>query len=74
MSRTVRLAIGLVGLIPVIGIAGGALVAAGVEGFAVGWIALGVGVVWMAFVIWWATRVPRSSKPSMIGIQPRKRP
>ena len=58
MSRAVRMGIGLVSLIPVIGIAGGVLLAIGVEGMAVGWLALGVGVVWFAIVMWWAMRVP----------------
>ncbi len=50
--------IGLVSLIPVMGIAGGILVAAGVEGLAVGWITLGIGVVWFAIVAWWARQAP----------------
>jgi len=70
MSRALRLAIGLVGLIAVIGIAGGVLVAAGVEGAAVAWIALGVGTVWLAFVIWWARQAPEGEKPSSIWRPP----
>jgi hypothetical protein len=58
MSRAVRLAIGFVALIPLMGIAGGLLVAAGVEGLAVGWITLGIGVVWTILVVWWALRAP----------------
>ena len=72
VSRALRLGIGFVGLIPVMGITSGALVAAGVEGLAVGWLALGVGVVWMALVIWWVRRVPRGEGPSMLGIKPKK--
>ena len=58
MSRAVRLGIGLVALIPLMGITGGALVAAGVEGLMVGWITLGVGIVWMILVSVWALRAP----------------
>ena len=58
MSRAVRLGIGLVALIPVMGITGGVLVAAGVEGLMVGWITLAVGVVWVVLVAVWARRVP----------------
>jgi hypothetical protein len=62
VSRAVRMGIGLVSLIPVIGIAGAVLVAVGVEGLAVGWLALGIGVVWFALVMWWATRVPAAKR------------
>ncbi len=58
MSRAVRLGIGLVALIPVMAITGGVLVAAGVEGLTVGWITLGVGILWMILVAVWARRVP----------------
>lgn len=58
MSRAVRIGIGLVSLIPVMGIAGGILVAVGVEGLAVGWLTLAIGVVWFALVMWWAFQVP----------------
>lgn len=58
MSRAMRLGIGLVALIPVMGITGGVLVAAGVEGLMVGWITLAVGVVWVVLVVVWARRVP----------------
>lgn len=58
MSRAVRLGIGLVALIPVMAITGGALVAADVEGLTVGWITLGVGVLWMILIAVWAMRVP----------------
>ncbi len=58
MSRALRMGIGLVSLIPVMGIAGGVLVAIGVEGAAVGWLALAVGVAWFALMAWWALRVP----------------
>jgi hypothetical protein len=50
--------IGLVSLIPVMGIAGGLLVAAGVEGLTVGWLTLGIGLLWFALVMWWALRAP----------------
>jgi hypothetical protein len=50
--------IGLVSLIPVIGIAIAVLLAIGVEGAAVGWLALGVGMVWFAVVMWWAMKAP----------------
>jgi hypothetical protein len=70
MSRALRLGIGLVGLIPVIGITGGALVAAGVEGLAVAWIALAVGVVWIALVVWWVRQAPEGKKPSSVWRPP----
>mgnify|MGYP001557406534 CR=1 FL=1 len=58
MSRAVRMGIGLVSLIPVMAIAIAALLAIGVEGAAVGWLALGIGMVWFAFMAWWALRAP----------------
>lgn len=68
MSRAMRLGLGLVGLIPVIGITGGALVAAGVEGLTAAWIALGVAVVWVAFVVWWVRRAPEGSRESSVSL------
>ena len=53
------MAIGLAALIPVIGVTGGTLVAAGVEGLAVGWISLAVGEVWIGIVIWWTNKAPK---------------
>ena len=58
MSRAVRMGIGLVSLIPVIAIAIGVLVAVGVEGAAVGWLALGIGMAWFVLMTWWALRAP----------------
>lgn len=58
VSRSLRLGIGLVSLIPVMGATGGLLVAAGVEGWSVGWLTLAVGLVWFGFVIWWVLRAP----------------
>ena len=58
MSRAVRMGIGLVSLIPVIGIAMGVLLAVGVEGAAVGWLALVIGMVWFGVVMWWAMKAP----------------
>ena len=60
MSRGWRVGIGLVALLPIMGIAGGLLVAAGVEGLTVGWITLGIGIVWVLFVVWWMLRAPES--------------
>lgn len=56
-SRAGRLGLGLVALIPVLGILGGVLVSADV-GSATGWILLAVGVAWLLLTIWWAQRVP----------------
>ena len=47
--------LGLVALIPVLGILGGVLVSADV-GSATGWILLAVGVAWLLLTIWWAQR------------------
>lgn len=58
MSRAVRMGIGLVALIPVMAIAVGGFLALGVEGATVGWLALGVGMVWFFVVAWWALRAP----------------
>lgn len=58
MSRAVRMGIGLVSLIPVMAIAIGVLLAVGVEGAAVGWLALGIGMVWFVLMAWWALRAP----------------
>ena len=58
MSRAVRMGIGLVALIPVMAIAVGGFIALGVEGATVGWLALGVGMVWFFVVAWWALRAP----------------
>ena len=48
---------GLVALIPLLGILGGILVAADV-GTTTAWILLGVGVVWLVATIVWAQQVP----------------
>ena len=58
MNRRVRMGIGLVALIPVIGIAGGLFLAFGVEGEPGAWGAFGVGAVWIAVMTWWALRAP----------------
>lgn len=58
MSRALRMGLGLVALIPVIGIAVGAFLALGVEGATVGWLALGAGMLWFALISWWALRAP----------------
>ena len=55
MSRAVRMGIGLVSLIPVMAIAIAALLAIGVEGAAVGWLALGIGFwigSWIGLGLW----------------------
>lgn len=58
MNRVTRMGIGLVALIPVLGIAGAVVMAAGVEGAAAAWMALGIGLAWIGLVIWWALRAP----------------
>lgn len=58
MSRALRMGIGLVSLIPVMAIAIGVLLAVGVEGAAVGWLALAIGMLWFALMAWWALRAP----------------
>ena len=49
---------GLVALIPVLGIAGGVLVALGVGAETVGWMTLGIAVAWIVLITWWALRAP----------------
>ncbi len=58
MTRRMRMGIGLVALIPVLGLAGALFLAVGVEGEAAAWLTLGVGVAWIFFAIWWALRAP----------------
>lgn len=58
MNRVTRMGIGLVALIPVLAIVGWLFGAAGVDGEARAWLVLGVGVVWIALVIWWGLRAP----------------
>ena len=58
MNRVMRMGIGLVALIPVLALAGGLGRAVGIEGEALGWAALGAGLVWIVVVIWWALRAP----------------
>ena len=58
MNRVTRMGIGLVALIPVLGIAGGLVMAVGVEGAAAAWITLGIGLAWIGLMVWWALRAP----------------
>ncbi len=58
MSRVTRAAIGLIALLPVLGIAGGLLAAAGVGGEATAWLVLFGSLAWILFIIWWALRAP----------------
>ena len=58
VNRVMRMGIGLVALIPVLGLAGWLFGAAGVEGEAAAWAVLGAGLVWIVLMIWWALRAP----------------
>lgn len=50
--------IGLVGLIPVLGVTGSLLVAVGLGGETVAWISFVVGLIWIVVMVWWAMRAP----------------
>ena len=50
--------IGLLALIPVLGIAGGLLMAVGVDGEAGAWVTFGIAAAWIVLMIWWALRAP----------------
>ena len=67
MSRPTRLALGLVSLIPVIGVTAGILVAADASARAVAWISVAVGVVWLIVVISWALAAPSTRPESTAG-------
>lgn len=58
MSRVTRIGIGLVALIPVLGLTGALFRAMGIDGEAGAWMALGVAVAWIALIIWWGLRGP----------------
>ncbi len=62
MGRVTRMGIGLVALLPVLGITGSLLVAAGVESEAAALITLGVGVLWIvAMAVWSQHAAPARS-------------
>lgn len=67
MSRLVRLALGLVSLLPVIGVTAGILVAADVKASTVAWVGIGVGFVWLLVVISWAMSAPSARDESNGG-------
>ena len=58
MNRVMRMGIGLVALIPALGITGILIGAAGIEGEAAVWTVFGIGAVWIVATIWWAFRAP----------------
>lgn len=58
MNRVTRMGVGLVALIPVLGLAGTLLAAVGLEGEAAAWVVFGVAAVWIALTTWWAFRAP----------------
>ncbi len=58
VNRVTRMGIGLVALIPVLGLGGRLLEAVGLEGEAAAWVMFGVAAVWIALMIWWALRAP----------------
>ena len=64
MNRVTRMVIGLVALIPVLGVAGWLVGTLGVEGEAGAWTTFGVGLVWVALMIWWALRGPTPAQLS----------
>lgn len=58
MTRVTRMGIGLIALIPVLGVAGSLLVAAGAGAESAAWIVLGVGLAGIVLMTWWALRAP----------------
>ena len=58
MSRVARLGIGLVVLIPVLGLVGGLVAATDVDGESAAWIVFGIAFAWVALMVWWALSAP----------------
>ena len=58
MNRVMRMGIGLLALIPVLGIVGWLIASVDIDGRAGTWVTLGAAFAWIVLMIWWALRAP----------------
>ena len=63
MNRVMRMGVGLLGLVPVLLLAGWLFGTLGAEGEGGAWMVFATGAVWIILMIWWALRAPAQISP-----------